>query len=107
MSFIAHNVCRNDLVETAGASQALVLLSNMMFEAGDVVFVEERTYFVALKVLAKDRGMKVVPGVCACVCVCVCMRVCVCACVRVCVRVCACVCVCMRDCMCLCVVGLV
>ena len=80
VSFIAHDVCRNDLVETAGASQALVLLSNMMFEAGDVVFVEERTYFVALKVLAKDRGMKVVPGVCVCVrvCACVCVRACVC-----------------------------
>ena len=65
-------VGRDDLVETAGASQGLTLLSNLMFETGDLVFVEEKSYFVALNVLSNDRGLKVVPGmsgVCVCVCV--------------------------------------
>ena len=65
------SVGREDLIETAGASQGLSFLSNTMFESGDLVFVEEKTYFMALKVLEKDQGMKVVPGMWGCGGVCV------------------------------------
>ena len=94
---------RNDVVESAGASQGLFLLANLMFGSGDLVFVDELAYFLALDLLTKDSKMKPVPGVCVCVCACArtCVRMCVC--VRACVCICVCVCVCVYVCVCVCV----
>lgn len=43
------------LVVTAGASQALDLLCTLYTRPGDVVFVEEPTYFIALRIFADHR----------------------------------------------------
>jgi DNA-binding transcriptional MocR family regulator len=51
----------NDVVESAGASQGLFLLANLMFGSGDLVFVDELAYFLALDLLTKDSKMKPVP----------------------------------------------
>lgn len=52
----------NDLVVTAGATQGLSLLSSLFFTAGDLVFVEDPTYFIALRILQEDLGLNCVPG---------------------------------------------
>jgi DNA-binding transcriptional MocR family regulator len=51
----------NDIVQTAGASQGLFLLASIFFEAGDIVFIEETSYFIAIKVLKETKKMKLVP----------------------------------------------
>ena len=53
-------VGREHLFVTNGASSALALLCSLYTQPGDVVFVEEPTYFLALRIFADDR-LKVVP----------------------------------------------
>ena len=57
----ACNYYRDDLYATAGATQGLDLLSHMLFSEGDLVFVEDPTYFVAMKIF-EDSGKKVIRG---------------------------------------------
>ena len=49
-------------MQTAGASQGLYFLANLLFDTGDIVFVDEVTYFLALSLLEKDSRLKAVPG---------------------------------------------
>ena len=53
---------RNNIIATAGATQGLNLLSHLLFTSGDLVFVEDPTYFVAIKMLQQDAGFKCVPS---------------------------------------------
>lgn len=50
----------DDLFVAAGASQALDLICTLYSQPGDVVFVEEPTYFLALRIFA-DHRLRVVP----------------------------------------------
>ncbi|KAJ7365351.1 hypothetical protein OS493_005457 [Desmophyllum pertusum] len=56
----ADTVNHEDLWVNAGASQGLAFLGSVLFQPGDVAFVEEPTYFVALRALRDDLGMKVI-----------------------------------------------
>lgn len=47
---------------TAGASQALHMITTVMFSKDSIVFVEEPTYFAASMMLSVDLQMKVIPG---------------------------------------------
>lgn len=47
------------LLVTAGASQALDLICTLYTQPGDTVFVEEPSYFLALRIFA-DHGLKVI-----------------------------------------------
>ena len=58
-----HSCIRNDLIVTNGASQGLYMLSSLLFSRGDVVFVEDPTYFLALKLFQDDMGFRCVPGI--------------------------------------------
>lgn len=49
-----------DLWVNAGASQGLAFIGSFLFQPGDVVFVEEPSYFIALRALRDDLGMKVI-----------------------------------------------
>ncbi|UCD78338.1 MAG: PLP-dependent aminotransferase family protein [Desulfobacterales bacterium] len=49
----------DDLFITAGASQGLDLISTLFSRPGDTIFVEEPTYFLALRIFA-DHGLNVV-----------------------------------------------
>lgn len=49
------------LMVTAGASQALDLLCTLFTRPGDVVLVEEPSYFLALRILQEDHGLRAVP----------------------------------------------
>ena len=51
-----------DIIVTAGASQGLAMLANLLFSPGDLVFVEDPTYFIALQALRQDCGLKCVSG---------------------------------------------
>jgi DNA-binding transcriptional MocR family regulator len=53
-------VDRENLFVTNGASSALALLCSLYTQPGDVVFVEEPTYFLALRIFA-DYRLDVVP----------------------------------------------
>lgn len=48
------------LMITAGASQALALICTLFTRPGDTVFVEEPSYFLALRILREDFGLNVV-----------------------------------------------
>jgi len=48
------------LFVTAGASSALDLLCTLHTQPGDVVFIEEPTYFLALRIFA-DHGLQIIP----------------------------------------------
>ncbi len=52
-------VGHDDLFVSAGASLALDLICTLYTQPGDVVFVEEPTYFLALRIFA-DHGLRVV-----------------------------------------------
>ena len=54
------NVDPGRLFVTAGASSALDLLCSLYTQPGDVIFVEEPTYFLALRIF-KDHGLDAVP----------------------------------------------
>ena len=49
------------LMVTAGASQALNLLCTLLARPGDTVFVEEPSYFLALRILQEDHRLNAVP----------------------------------------------
>lgn len=49
------------LMVTAGASQALDLLCTLFTRPGDVVLVEEPSYFLALRILQEDHGLRAIP----------------------------------------------
>jgi DNA-binding transcriptional MocR family regulator len=49
----------NDLFITGGASQGLDLICTLFSRPGDTIFVEEPSYFLALRIFA-DHGLKVV-----------------------------------------------
>ena len=52
-------VAAEDLFITAGASQGLDLICTLFTRPGDTIFVEEPTYFLALRIFA-DHGLNVV-----------------------------------------------
>ena len=47
---------------TAGATQGLHLVATLMFNKNTPIFMEDPTYFIAVKVLREDFGMNIVPG---------------------------------------------
>lgn len=49
----------NDIVATAGATQGLHLLSHILFSPGDIVFVEDPTYFLATEIFQSDANLNV------------------------------------------------
>ena len=49
----------NDLFITAGASQGLDLICTLLSRPGDTIFVEEPSYFLALRIFA-DHGLNIV-----------------------------------------------
>ncbi|MBX3054506.1 MAG: PLP-dependent aminotransferase family protein [Caldilineaceae bacterium] len=49
------------LMVTAGASQALSLICTLFTQPGDTVFVEEPSYFLALRILREDFRLNAVP----------------------------------------------
>ena len=51
-----------DLLVTSGATQGLSMLSTLLFSPGDLAFVEDPTYFIALRMLKLDAGLKCVPS---------------------------------------------
>jgi DNA-binding transcriptional MocR family regulator len=59
---MAHGIQVNpgSLFVTAGASSALDLLCALYTRPGDLIFVEEPTYFLALRIF-EDHGLRVVP----------------------------------------------
>lgn len=57
----AADVQPQQLMITAGASQALNLLCTLFTRPGDTVFVEEPSYFLALRILQEDHRLHVVP----------------------------------------------
>ncbi|KAJ7365353.1 hypothetical protein OS493_005459 [Desmophyllum pertusum] len=56
----ADTVNHEDLWVNAGASQGLAFIVSLIFQPGDVVFVEEPSYYIGLKALRDDLGMKVI-----------------------------------------------
>jgi DNA-binding transcriptional MocR family regulator len=48
------------LFVTAGASSALDLLCTLYTRPGDLIFVEEPSYFLALRIF-EDHGLRIVP----------------------------------------------
>ena len=51
----------HQLMITAGASQALNLICTLFTRPGDTVFVEEPSYFLALRILQEDHRLNAVP----------------------------------------------
>ena len=47
---------------TSGATNGLMMLAVTFFKAGDYIFLEDPTYFLALKVFRDDLGMNVIAG---------------------------------------------
>lgn len=54
-------ISSDDLFVTAGATQGLHLVTTVMFDKDIPIFVEDPSYFIAIKILTKDLGMKVIP----------------------------------------------
>ncbi len=54
-------VAPEQLMITAGASQALALICTLFTAPGDTIFVEEPSYFLALRILREDFGLNAVP----------------------------------------------
>lgn len=50
-----------ELMITAGASQALALICTLFTRPGDTVFVEEPSYFLALRIMQEDFRLNAVP----------------------------------------------
>lgn len=53
-------VDRDDISITAGASQGLACIVSLLFQPGNVAFVEEPTYFIGLTALREDYRMNVI-----------------------------------------------
>ncbi|XP_072037284.1 2-aminoadipate transaminase-like [Amphiura filiformis] len=54
-------VDRDDILCTAGATHGLYTLCTQLFKAGDIVFVEDPTYFLAQVIFRKDCQFTMVP----------------------------------------------
>lgn len=54
-----YSVSHDELLTTAGISSALALLCSLFTKPGDTIFVEEPSYFLALRIFA-DYGLRVV-----------------------------------------------
>jgi DNA-binding transcriptional MocR family regulator len=54
--------CRNDVLATAGATQGLHTIIHLLFSPGDIVFVENTTYFMATTILKEDGELNVKPS---------------------------------------------
>lgn len=54
-------ISSDDLQITAGATHGLHFTVSAYFQTGDIVFVEDPTYFFAISMLRDDLGMKVIP----------------------------------------------
>lgn len=54
-------VDHRQLMITAGASQALSLACTLLARPGDTVFVEEPSYFLALRILQEDHRLNAIP----------------------------------------------
>ena len=54
--------CRDDLIATAGATHGLHTISHLLFSPGDIVFVENPTYFIATTVFRSDNDFNVKSG---------------------------------------------
>ncbi|XP_028407687.1 uncharacterized protein LOC114530281 [Dendronephthya gigantea] len=52
----------NDIVCTSGATNGLMMVTLMMFQPGDYVFVEDPTYFIAIKMFRQDLGLNILGG---------------------------------------------
>lgn len=52
----------NNLMVTAGASHGLHLVSTLLFGNNVPIFVEDPTYFIAIKMLTDDLGCDVISG---------------------------------------------
>ena len=50
----------NDVWINAGATQGFQCMGNLLFQQGDIAFVEEPTYFIGLTALRDDFGMNVI-----------------------------------------------
>ncbi|XP_053373650.1 2-aminoadipate transaminase-like isoform X2 [Mercenaria mercenaria] len=50
-----------DIMVTAGATQGLHLVATVMFDKDTPVFMEDPTYFIAVKILREDFGMNIIP----------------------------------------------
>lgn len=48
----------DDMIVTAGATQALNVLTHLLFSNGDLVFMEDPTYFLSIRMLESEHGMK-------------------------------------------------
>ena len=59
-TYYAAPVSAQQLMITAGASQALDLICTQFTRPGDTVFVEEPSYFLALRILKEDHKLNVV-----------------------------------------------
>ncbi|XP_028407681.1 uncharacterized protein LOC114530278 [Dendronephthya gigantea] len=49
----------HDMVCTSGATIGLMMVTLMMFQPGDYVFVEDPTYFIAIKMFRQDLGLNI------------------------------------------------
>lgn len=54
-------VNKDELMVTAGATQGIHLTASIMFDKDTPVFVEDPTYFIAIKMLRDDLRMPVIP----------------------------------------------
>lgn len=54
-------VDEDELIVTTGATNGLFLTCSLLLDSQAVVFVENPTYFIALKILSQDLGFKVIP----------------------------------------------
>lgn len=55
------NISRRNLMVTAGATHGIHLAATVLFQQDIPVFVEDPTYFIAIKMLEKDLGRSVIP----------------------------------------------
>ncbi|XP_033763028.1 uncharacterized protein YER152C-like [Pecten maximus] len=56
-----NNITRKNLMVTAGATHGIHLTATVLFDQDIPVFVEDPTYFIAIKMLEKDLGRSVIP----------------------------------------------
>ena len=65
--FLSFFRCSEDVMVTAGATQGLHLVSTVMFDKSTPVFMEDPSYFIALKMLKEDFGMNIIPSITLCI----------------------------------------
>jgi len=53
--------CSDELFVTAGATHGVNVLSSVFFEAGDTIYVEDPSYFIAFKIF-KTANFNIVGG---------------------------------------------